>query len=145
MYLLIFMPKNLVVTYCPFSPYQAGTLVVVGSPLNEPRACLSVPTATTMSPLPARMAFAACWIVAAPVAHALNTLMNGMPVRPTRPVRGSVQTPQLPPKAHWTSFHVTPASVNASSTASAAISYADLSPWRPKGWRPTPMIATSSI
>ena len=105
MYLLIFIPKNLVVTYCPFSPYQR-TLVVVGSPFNEPRACLSVPTATTMFPLPARMAFAACWIVAAPVAHALNTLMNGMPLRPTRPVRGSVETPQLPPKAHWTSFHV---------------------------------------
>ena len=51
--------------------------MVVGSPLNEPRACLSVPTATTMSPLPERMAFAACWIVAAPVAHALNTWMNG--------------------------------------------------------------------
>ena len=117
----------------------------VGLPLNEPRACLSVPTAMTMSPVPARMAFAACWMVAAPVAHALNTLMKGMPVRPTRAVTGSVQTSQLPPKAHWTSVHGTPASVKASSMASAPISKADLSPWRPKGWRPTPMIATSSI
>src|SRR3974377_897017 len=128
MYLLIFMPKNLVVTYCPFSRYHVGTLVVVGSPLNEPRACLSVPTATAMSPLPALRAFAACWIVAAPVAHALKTWMNGRPLRPTRPVRGSVQTPQLPPKAHWTSFHVTPASANASSTASAALSCGGLWP-----------------
>src|SRR3974390_1572175 len=110
MYLLIFMPKNLVVTYCPFSRYHVGTLVVVGSPLNEPRACLSVPTATTMSPLPARMAFAACWIVAAPVAQALNTWMNGRAGRPTSTGRGSVQPPQLPPKAQFTSFHVTPAS-----------------------------------
>src|ERR1700688_4715725 len=111
MYLLIFMPKNLVVTYWPLSPYQAGTLVVRGLPLNEPRGCLSMPTAMTMSSVPARMAFAACWIVAALVAHALKTLMNGIPVRPTKLVRGSVETAQLPPKALWTSLHGTPASV----------------------------------
>src|ERR1700733_8029834 len=115
MYLLIFMPKNFVVTYCPLSAYQAGTLVSNGLPLNEPRGGLSVPTAMTMSPVPARRAFAAGWMVAAPVAHELKTLTNGMPVRPIRLVRGSVQTSQLPPKAHWTSLHGTPASVKASS------------------------------
>ena len=61
------MPKNLVVVNCPLSPYHAGTLVRVGSTLNAPRGCLSIPTATTMSPLPATMALAACWVMAAPV------------------------------------------------------------------------------
>ena len=108
MYRLIFIPKNLVVTNWPLSPYHAGTLVRVGSTLNEPRGCLSMPTATAMSATPATMALAACWIVAAPVAQALNTFMNGMPVRPSRPVSGSVwATSQLPPKAHWTSVQST--------------------------------------
>ena len=65
-----------------------------------------------MSPLPATMALAACWVMAAPVAQALNTFMNGMPVRPSRPVSGSAwATSQLPPKAQSTSFHATPASL----------------------------------
>ncbi len=133
-YLLIFMPKNFVVVNWPLSPYQAGTFVSVGSTLNAPRACLSIPTATTMSPLPATMALAACWVMAAPVAHALNTFMNGMPVSPNRPTRGSAwATSQLPPNAQFTSFHSMPASCRASSTASAPISKADLSPKRPKG------------
>src|SRR5262249_22644826 len=69
-----------------------------------------------------------------------------MPVRPSKPVRGSVcATSQLPPKAICTSFQSTPASVRASSTASAPISNAVLSPNRPNGWSPTPMIATSFI
>jgi hypothetical protein len=98
MYRLIFMPKNLVVTYWPFSAYHIGMLTRVGSTLNEPRACLSRPTATPMSPMPARMALAVCWMALAAVAQALNTFMNGMPVSPSSPVSGSVwATSQLPP------------------------------------------------
>ena len=52
------------------------------------------------------MALAACWVIAAPVAQALNTFMNGMPVRPSSPVSGSAwATSQLPPNAQSTSFH----------------------------------------
>src|SRR3546814_14375132 len=43
------------------------------------------------------------------------------------------------------SRHSTPASSRAICTASAPMSKADLSPKRPNGWRPTPMMATSSI
>src|SRR3546814_13395241 len=43
------------------------------------------------------------------------------------------------------SRHSTPASSRAICTASAPMSKADLSPQRPNGWRPTPMMATSSI
>jgi hypothetical protein len=135
-----------VVVNWPLSPYHAGTLVSVGSTLKAPRGCLSMPTATTTSPLPATMALAACCVIAAPVAQALNTLMNGMPVSPSSPTSGSAcATSQLPPKAQSTSCHGTPASRRASSTASAPISNALLSPNRPNGCSPTPTIATPSM
>src|SRR3546814_9784763 len=140
------MPKNLVVTYWPLSAYHVGMLTSVGSAWNEPRGCLSSPTATPMSPMPALSALAVCWMALEAVAQALNTFMNGMPVRPSRPVSGSVcAASQLPPNANWMSRHSTPASSRAICTASAPMSKADLSPKRPNGWRPTPMMATSSI
>ena len=40
------------------------------------------------------------------MAQALNTFVNGMPLRPSRLVSGSVcATSQLPPNAHCTSVH----------------------------------------
>src|SRR5207245_2856699 len=51
----------------------------------------------------------------------------------------------LPPNAIWMSFQVTPASCRAARTASAPMSNADFPGNRPKGCRPTPMIATSSM
>src|SRR6478609_3344662 len=72
--------------------------------------------------------------------------MNGMPVSPRRDVTASgLSTSKLPPNANCTSFHSAPASPNARRTASAPMSIADLSPHRPKGCRPTPMIATSDM
>src|SRR5690606_6689465 len=70
--------------------------------------------------------------------------MNGMPVSPSRLVTASgLSTSKLPPKPNWTWGQVMPASWRAARTASAAMSMADLSPKRPKGCSPTPMIATS--
>src|SRR5271155_6284137 len=80
----------------------------------------------------------------AAVAQALNTSVNGIPVRPTMPtIASGLATVQLPPTANWMSFHSTPASVSASWMASAAISIADLPSKRPNGCRPAPIIATS--
>src|SRR4051794_40678415 len=81
----------------------------------------------------------------AAVAHALKTLVNVMPVRPTRRVTASgLDTSWLPPKPNWMSFHSTPASVSADWMASAPISIAVFSNL-PKGCRPTPMMATSLV
>src|SRR5918994_1307011 len=72
--------------------------------------------------------------------------MNGMPVRPSRPITASgLSTSLLPPNANWTSVHCTPASAHAARTDSAAMSMADLPAKRPNGCSPTPMIATSSM
>jgi hypothetical protein len=50
---------------------------------------LSIPIAMPMSYLPSRMVSAVCWIAVAAVAHALKTLANVMPVRPTSRVTAS--------------------------------------------------------
>ena len=58
----------------------------------------------------------------AAVAHALNTLVNVMPVSPTSRVTASgLDTSWLPPKPNWMSFQPTPASFNANWMASAPI------------------------
>ena len=74
-----------------------------------------MPTATPMSYCPERMASAVSWSAVAAVAQPLKTSMNGMPVRPSRPVTASgLSTSKLPPNANWTSFHSTPASAERS-------------------------------
>ena len=89
---------------------------------------------------------AVSWRAVAAVAQPLYTPMKGMPVSPSRLTTTSgVSSSALPPKANCTSFHGTAASAQAARTASAPISRAGLSPKRPKGWRPTPMMATSSM
>src|SRR6516162_2657725 len=81
----------------------------------------------------------------AAVAHALKTLVNVMPVSPTRRVTASgLDTSWLPPKPNWMSFQSTPASVSADWMASAPICIAVLSNL-PNGCRPTPMMATSLV
>src|SRR5271155_441858 len=81
----------------------------------------------------------------AAVAQALKTLVNVMPVSPTRRVTASgLDTSWLPPKPNWMSFHSTPASVNANWIASAPICIAVFSNL-PNGCRPTPMMATSLV
>src|SRR5271168_3329078 len=81
----------------------------------------------------------------AAVAQALNTLVNVMPVSPTRRVTASgLDTSWLPPKPNWMSFHPTPAPVNAGWIASAPICIAVFSNL-PNGCRPTPMMATSLV
>lgn len=89
MYLLAFMPKNLVVTNCPLLAYHWGSANLAGSSVKAPRGCLSRPMAMPMSYLPNRMVSAVCWMALAAVAQALNTLVNVMPVRPTRRVTAS--------------------------------------------------------
>ena len=59
-YWLAFMPKNLVVTNCPFSAYHCGSASLAGSSVNAPRGCLSSPIAMPMSYLPNRMVSAVC-------------------------------------------------------------------------------------
>ena len=83
------MPKNLVVTNCPFSAYHCGSASLAGSSVNAPRGCLSRPIAMPMSYLPSRMVSAVCWMALAEVAQALNTLVNVMPVSPTSRVTES--------------------------------------------------------
>src|ERR1700684_1279072 len=81
----------------------------------------------------------------AAVAHALDTLVNVMPVSPTSRVTASgLDTSWLPPKPNWMSFQATPASFNANWMASAPICIAVFSNL-PKGCRPTPMMATSLV
>ena len=86
---MAFMPKNLVVTNWPFSAYHCGRASLAGSSVNAPRGCLSSPMAMPMSYLPSRIVSAVCWMALAAVAQALNTLVNVMPVRPTRRVTAS--------------------------------------------------------
>ena len=112
MYWLAFIPKNLVVMNWPFSPYHCGSASLAGSSVNAPRGCLSMPTAMPMSYLPSRIVSAVCWMALAEVAQALNTLVKGMPVRPTSRVTASgLDTSWLPPTPNWMSFHSTPASL----------------------------------
>ena len=83
-------------------------------------------------------------VALAAVAQALNTSVNGIPVRPTMPtIASGLATVQLPPTANWMSFHSMPASASASRMASTPISMADLPSKRPNGCSPTPMMATS--
>src|SRR5215831_11994413 len=104
-----------------------------------------MPTAMPMSYLPRRMVSAQSAMALAAVAQALNTSVNGMPVSPTRRVTESgLETSRLPPTPNWTSFQSTPASWSAAWIASAPIWMQVLSN-RPNGWRPTPMMATSSM
>ena len=49
-----------------------------------------------------------------------------------------------PPKANWMSFHVHDASASARRTATAPCSM-PVDSWRPKGWMPTPTMATSLL
>src|SRR6516165_11253228 len=85
-------------------------------------------------------------VALAAVAQALNTSVNGIPVRPTMPtIASGLATVQLPPTANWMSFQSTPASASARRIASAPISIADLPSNRPNGCRPTPITATSFI
>ena len=83
MYLLIFMPKNLVVTNWPSSPYHDGQAYRRGSAPNAPGGCLSIPTAIPRSWSPRRMVLAASVNALAAVAHPLYTSVNGIPVRPS--------------------------------------------------------------
>ena len=82
MYLLIFIPKNFVVTNCPTSPYHDGHAYSRGSALNAPGRCLSMPTAIPRSYSPRRMVLAARVSALAAVAHPLYTSVNGIPVSP---------------------------------------------------------------
>ena len=82
MYLLIFIPKNFVVTNCPSSPYHDGHAYWRGSALNAPGRCLSMPTAMPRSWSPSRIVLAARLSALAAVAQPLYTSVNGMPVRP---------------------------------------------------------------
>ena len=72
MYLLAFMPKNLVVTNWPFSAYHCSRASLAGSSVNAPRGACPTRTATPMSYLPSRMVSAVCWIALAEVAQALK-------------------------------------------------------------------------
>src|ERR1700757_412740 len=81
----------------------------------------------------------------AAVAQALKTLVNVMPVSPTRRVTASgLDTSWLPPKPNWMSFQFRPASLRADWMASAPICIAVFSNL-PNGCRPTPMMATSLV
>ncbi|GIU88611.1 MAG: hypothetical protein KatS3mg009_3126 [Acidimicrobiia bacterium] len=71
MYLLIFIPKNLVVTKWPSSPYHDGQAYRRGSALNAPGRCLSIPMAMPRSWSPSRMVFAASVRALAAVAQPL--------------------------------------------------------------------------
>src|SRR5215471_2019149 len=69
-----------------------------------------------------------------------------MPVSPSRLTTASgMSTSKLPPKATCTSLHAMPASASAARTAWAPISSAGTPGKRPKGCKPTPTIATSSV
>ena len=71
MYLLIFIPKNLVVTNWPSSPYHEGHAYRRGSELKAPGGCLSMPTASPRSYSPSRIVFAARLSTLAAVAQPL--------------------------------------------------------------------------
>ena len=105
-----------------------------------------MPTATPMSCWPDRMMSAVSCRAVAAVAQPLYTSMKGMPVSPRRLTTASgLSTSKLPPNANCTSFHGT-AGVGAGRPDGLGPHLdGDLSPKRPKGWRPTPMMATSSM
>ena len=65
--------------------------------------------------IPVRIAELADHRAVAPVAHALRTFMNWMPVNPSSATSESGSSPlrKLPPAANSTSSHATPASVSA--------------------------------
>lgn len=73
-------------------------------------------------------------VALAAVAHALNTLVNGMPESPTMPtIASGLATVQLPPVAEPMSFQSTPASATAAKIASTPICIAVLPSNRPNG------------
>src|ERR1700739_1621817 len=79
------MPKNLVVTNCPFSAYHCGSASLAGSSVNAPRGCLSMPTAIPMSYFPNRIVSAHNCVALAPVAQAVNTAVKGSARDPDQP------------------------------------------------------------
>src|SRR5690606_34841734 len=138
------MPKKWVVRNSPASPYQSGSPDTEGWSENAPRGCLSSPTAMARSASPSLIALAAIASEVAPVAQPVKTARPGIPVSPSRPtIASGFFTYRLPSHSVWIAGHSTPASISAAKTACAPIARADLPGWRPKGCRPTPMIATS--
>src|SRR5215210_5009160 len=110
----------------PVSPYQDPSPQSSGSGLNAPGGCLSKPTTSATSALPA--ASIACAVASAdpPVAQPLRTLMNGTPVRPsTETVVSALPAASEPPAANSTSCQPMPASASAARAAIAAISSPD--------------------
>ena len=117
-----------------------------GSGLNAPGGCLSKPTTSAVSALPA--VSIACAVISAepPVAQPFLTLMNGTPVSPsTDTVVSALPAASEPPAAKSICSQPRPASVSAARAACAAISRPDTPGWRPNGWMPRPMTATSSL
>ena len=82
MYRWIFSAKYFGVRNMPASPYQLGRLYSVGSALNAPGTCLSIPIAMPISYSPRRIVFDAWVSTLAAVAHPLYMLKNGIPVIP---------------------------------------------------------------
>ena len=116
-----------------------------GSGLNAPGGCLSKPTTSATSALPA--ASIACAVISAepPVAQPFLTLMKGTPVRPsTDTVVSALPAASEPPAANSIASQPMPASASAARAAWAAISRPDTPGWRPKGWMPSPTTATAS-
>ena len=112
-----------------------------GSGLNAPGGCLSKPTTSAVSALPA--VSIACAVISAepPVAQPFLTLMNGTPVRPsTDTVVSALPAASEPPAAKSICSQPRPASVSAARAACAAISRPETPGWRPNGWMPRPMI-----
>ena len=146
MYRWIFIAKNCVVSMRPDSPYQDPMPHSSGSGLNAPGGCLSKPTTNATSALPADSI--ACAVIKAepPVAHPFLTLMKGTPVRPrTDTVVSALPAASEPPAAKSISSQPRPASVSAARAAWVAISRPETPGWRPNGWIPRPMTATSSL
>ena len=105
-----------------------------GSGLNAPGGCLSKPTTSAVSALPA--VSIACAVISAepPVAQPFLTLMNGTPVRPsTDTVVSALPAASEPPAAKSTCSQPMPASASAARAAWAAISRPETPGWRPNG------------
>ena len=97
-----------------------------GSGLNAPGGCLSKPTTSAVSALPA--VSIACAVISAepPVAQPFLTLMNGTPVSPsTDTVVSALPAASEPPAAKSICSQPRPASVSAARAACAAISRPD--------------------
>ena len=130
----------------PVSPYQEPIPHSSGSGLNAPGGCLSKPTTTATSALPANSIACAVLSAEPPVAQPFLTLMNGTPVKPsTDTVVSALPAESEPPAAKSTCSQPMPASASAARTAWAAISRPETPGWRPKAWIPSPTTATSSV